>query len=221
MSDSTHLPIVLIGGGGHAAVLVDILLSQGRDIVAVVSPDEIDTRTIFSGIERFSQEKDILQFSSDGVVLVNGIGMVPKSNLRKTINEYYLSLGYRFESVVSGSAIISSFANLGAGVQILNGAIVQAGANIGPHTIINTAAIVEHDCEIGPYNHISPSATICGGVATSLGVYIGAGAVITPNLKLGLGCVVGAGTTILNCLSDFSIQTGQPPRKPYFLEKCE
>ena len=59
----SKLPIVLIGGGGHASVLADILLRQGREIVAVICPDDISQRRVFSGIKQFHEDSDIEQFS--------------------------------------------------------------------------------------------------------------------------------------------------------------
>ena len=35
-------PIVILGSGGHASVLAEILLNEGREIVAVVSPEPIN-----------------------------------------------------------------------------------------------------------------------------------------------------------------------------------
>ncbi|TNZ44854.1 shikimate dehydrogenase, partial [Vibrio parahaemolyticus] len=43
------MPLVIIGGGGHASVLVDLLRNQNRTILAVMSPDDISTRQAFDG----------------------------------------------------------------------------------------------------------------------------------------------------------------------------
>ena len=184
MSRSTLKPIVIIGGGGHASVLVDILLAQGRQILAVVSPDDISMRRVFSGLQQLKQDGDVLQFSSDEVLLVNGIGMLPKSSLMQKLNQYYLSHGYRFETVIADSAQISKFAVVEPGVQVFSGTIVQAGAFIGAHSVINSGAIIEHDCHIGRYNHIAPRATLCGQVITQENVYVGAGSTVIQNLKI-------------------------------------
>ena len=34
-------PLVMLGAGGHANVLAELLLAEGRSIIAVVSPKEV------------------------------------------------------------------------------------------------------------------------------------------------------------------------------------
>ncbi|NGN98473.1 acetyltransferase [Grimontia sp. S25] len=199
-------PIVLIGGGGHAAILADLLLRQGATIIAVIAPDEIAERALFAQLLRagtlhYRQDNDIEHFAPESVYLVNGLGMMPKSSFRQRLNQDFLAKGYQFASVVASSAEISPFATLESGVQILAGAIVQAGAYIGAHSIINSAALVEHDCVIGAYNHLAPRATLCGQVVTGKQVYVGAGATVIQCLSLGDDAIVGAGAVVTHDLA--------------------
>ncbi|WP_257574921.1 acetyltransferase [Shewanella algae] len=196
MSDDTRLPIVMIGGGGHASVLADILVSQGREILAVVSPDDIRQRSVFKGMTQLRNDDDVFAFHKNEVLLVNGIGMMPKSDVKRKINEHFLSLGYQFETVIADSAFVSSKSIIEPGAQILPMAIVQTGATVGRHTVVNTGALVEHDCCIGAYNHIAPKATLCGQVKTEDNVYIGAGSTIIQGISIGRGSIVGAGASI-------------------------
>lgn len=208
-------PIVLIGGGGHAAVLAELLLSQGEMIVAVIAPGEIAERAIFvqllqAGTVHYRQDSDIVQFAPESVYLVNGLGMVPKSSFRKCLNQTFLAQGYQFASVVASSAEVSPFATVEAGVQIFAGAIVQGGVHIGSHSIINSAVLVEHDCVIGQYNHLAPRATLCGQVYTGEDVYVGAGATIIQCLSVGDGAIVGAGAILTRDLA--AAQVAYPAR---------
>ncbi|OLQ86150.1 shikimate dehydrogenase [Vibrio panuliri] len=194
-------PIVLIGGGGHASVLADILMCQGKKIVAVIAPDEISERSIFAqllrgGAVHYRQDSDIKQFAPTSVYLVNGLGMMPKSKIRKNLTKQFLSQGYEFAQVICDSAKISSFSRLDEGVQVLGGAIIHAESIIGAHSIINSGALIEHDCNVGEYNHIAPRAILCGKVVTSESVFVGAGATIIQNVNISRNAVVGAGVTI-------------------------
>lgn len=194
-------PLVLIGGGGHASVLADILLGQGRDILAVISPKDVSSRNVFSGILHLNNDYDVRRFPSNEVLLVNGIGAVPRSSFRERISQYFLELGYKFETVISSKAMVSEHAMIKSGVQVLPGASVQTGAIICDHSIINTGAVVEHDCDIGAYCHIAPNATVCGGVRVEDNVYIGANSTVLQGLKLERSSVVGAGATLTKDLS--------------------
>jgi len=196
LTEKKAQPIVLIGGGGHASVVAEVLLQQGKEIIAVVSPASIAKRDVFSAIEHITSDSEIARFPPREVKLVNGIGFMPKTVTRQRINYYFLALGYQFDTVVAPTAVVSSYATLEPGSQILAGAVVQTGARIGAHSIINSKALVEHDCEIGEYNHIAPSATICGEVKTQTNVFVGAGAIVTPNVTIGENAIVGAGCCV-------------------------
>ncbi|MGR5287479.1 acetyltransferase [Vibrio maritimus] len=195
----------MIGGGGHASVLVDILLSQGRDILAVISPEDIYQRSVFHGIPHLSLDKDVLRYDKDQVLLVNGIGVMPRSSLKRRVNQHFLSLGYQFETVVADSASVSPFSDIESGAQILPMAVVQSGATVGCHSIINTGALVEHDCQIGEYNHIAPKATLCGQVETKENVYVGAGSIVIQGVVIGEGAIVGAGAVVTALLKKNTI----------------
>nr|WP_244292231.1 NeuD/PglB/VioB family sugar acetyltransferase [Vibrio cidicii] len=176
--------------------MADILLDQGREIFAIICPDDVSSRAVLAGIPHLTQDEDIARFSPDSVRLVNGIGMMPRSMLRQQVNQQFLELGYQFETVIASDAHVSRFATIHSGAQILSGARVQTGAVIGEHTIVNSGALVEHDCQIGAYNHIAPRATLCGAVCTREAVYIGANATVIQGLVLESQSVVGAGSIV-------------------------
>ncbi len=205
MADTGKKPVVLIGGGGHASVLADILLRQKREILAVISPDDLTDRAVFSGLTQLLADQDIRRFSPDEIELVNGIGMLPHSGLREKLNLYYLELGYCFATVVADSAEVSPFATLEDGAQVLSQALIQAGAIVGEHSIINSRALVEHDCRIGAYSHVAPGAVLCGQVSTGVQAFVGAGAVVLPNCTLGSQSIVGAGAVLTADLADKAI----------------
>ncbi|MEZ8943703.1 acetyltransferase [Vibrio sp. 10N.247.311.12] len=188
----------MIGGGGHASVLTDILRQQGRDILAVVSPENVSQRPVFDGISHLKCDDDVLHFSPNQVRLVNGIGVMPKSKLKRKVNQHFLSLGYQFETVIATSASVSPFAKIGAGCQILHSAIIQAGAVLGKHSVINSTALIEHDVSIGEHCHIAPRATLCGQVNVGEFAYVGAGATVIQGITLAAGCIVGAGSVVLS-----------------------
>lgn len=199
------LPIVMIGGGGHASVLAEILLTQGRKILAVISPEDVSQRSVFSGIPVLEKDEDVLNFDQDKVLLVNGVGMMPKSALKQKINEYFLALGYQFETVIADSAFVSPYSIVETGAQILSNAVIHTGVTVGRHTIINSGALVEHDCRIGSYNHIAPMAVLCGQVTTGRGTYIGANATVIQSIDIGGDVIVGAGATVTKSLDTCSI----------------
>lgn len=191
-------PLIIIGSGGHASVVADILLNQGEKILATVSPDEIKDNSPLKGIKRLMTDESLIDtYAPSEVDLINGLGALPRNNLHFKLYNYFTEHGYKFKSVISSSAIIAGGVNLDEGVQIMHGAIVQTNAHISKNCIINTSSVIEHDCIIGPHNHIAPNATLSGGVITGCKVHIGTGANIIQGINIGQGAVVGAGCTVI------------------------
>lgn len=201
MNLSVNKPVIVLGAGGHASVLVDMLRSQGVVPLALVAPAVGASRAVLADIPLWHDEAQILTHRPDEVELINGIGSLPGNPLRATLFARYRALGYSFASVVSAQAMISDYAMLEEGAQVMAGAIIQAGTQIGANSIINTGAIVDHDCWIGGNNHIAPGAVLSGGVSTGDAVHIGTGAMLIQNIKIGSHTVVGAGATVIKDLA--------------------
>lgn len=197
--------MIVLGAGGHASVLVDMLRSQGVVPLALVAPAAGASRAVLADIPLWHDEAQILTHHPDEVELINGIGSLPGNSLRAELFARYRALGYRFASVVSAQAMVSAYAVLEEGVQIMAGAIIQAGARIGANSIINTGAIVDHDCQLGGDNHVAPGAVLSGGVVTGERVHIGTGATVIQGISIGTYAVVGAGATLTRPLGEKQI----------------
>ncbi|HHQ4523344.1 TPA: acetyltransferase [Aeromonas veronii] len=204
MSLSVNKPVIVLGAGGHASVLVDMLRSQGVVPIALVAPAAGTPRAALADISLWHDE-EILTLHPDEVVLVNGIGSLPGNPLRATLFARYRALGYRFASVVSAQAMVSDYAVLEEGAQVMAGAIIQAGVRIGANSIINSGAIVDHDCHLGGDNHVAPGAVLSGGVVTGERVHIGTGAAVIQGISIGTDAVVGAGATLTRPLGEKQI----------------
>jgi sugar O-acyltransferase (sialic acid O-acetyltransferase NeuD family) len=208
-------PIIVIGGGGHAKVLLEILRKQGANILAVIAPEPIGESAVLAGLKQYFSDEDVFTFNPADILLVNGIGSLPNNTLRHTIYEKYTAAGYSFASVVSNNSTVSEYCSLSQGVQIMPGAIVNVDVVIGENTIINSGAIIEHDCDIGRHNHVAPGAALSGSVKTGDYVHIGTGARVIQSLNIGSNCLIAAGATLTK-----NIATGNKlySAKPYLQE---
>ena len=202
LAETLNAPVVVVGGGGHAKVVLDTLLLQGIDIVGISDPALNPLHEEMLGIPSIGGDEAILQLSSDRVWLVNGIGSIASTENRRRIFESFSERGYRFASVIHPSAVISRDAHLEEGVHVMAGATIQPGARIGRNVIVNTRASVDHDCDIGDHVHIAPGATLSGGVTVGEGTHIGTGAATIQSVRIGRGCIVGAGAVVLRDVAD-------------------
>lgn len=195
-------PILVLGAGGHAAVLVDVLRQLNHTIVGLVAKDKPKDVLVFAGIPYYSSDDDVLAFDKHAVLLANGIGSLPGVNIRARVHLQFQQAGYQFVTVVSPRAIVSDYCCLADGVQVMPGAIINANSVIGEGTIVNSGAIVEHDCVIGAHNHIAPGAVLSGNVSTGDYVHIGTGAAIIQAIKIGSNVMVGSGATVTKNLDN-------------------
>ncbi len=193
--------IILQGGGEHARVVLDCLLSNGATVLALFDPKY---KGDLFGIEQRGSYDASFQPSARAIVAIGD------NRLRK---EVALMTRHGFASCVHSSAIVSPRASIGAGCMLLHGSIIQARAQIGDHVIVNTGAKVDHDCVIGNYAHIAPGATLCGTVVIGEGTLVGAGATILPGTSIGRWCTIGAGAVVTTNVADNAKVVGNPARE--------
>jgi sugar O-acyltransferase (sialic acid O-acetyltransferase NeuD family) len=208
IGDSWNLPAILIGGGGHAKVLISALLAQKRKILGYVDIN----RSLVSvlGIENLGDDDVAFQYSPSEVRLVNGVGSIGSTRLRCAVFEKFKVKGYIFETVIHPSAFVAAEVDLEEGVQVMGGAIVQPGTQLAKNVIVNTGARIDHDCLIGCHAHIAPGATLCGGVRVGTGSQIGAGATVIQGITIGPRSIVGAGAVVIDDVPEGLIVAGVP-----------
>lgn len=191
------LPVVVLGAGGHARVLIDLLTECRVPILGVCDPVLASSQTgRWQGLSVLGADDILDEFDVSEVLLANGVGFLPQSLNRQKLFCAMKAKGFRFPEWVHPVAFVSRSAELNSGAQIMAGAIVQAGSVIQENTIINTRASVDHESTVGPHVHIAPGATICGNVTIGEGAFIGAGATLIQGVNVGARSVIGAGVTL-------------------------
>ncbi|MTI84028.1 MAG: acetyltransferase [Firmicutes bacterium] len=191
-----NLPVIILGGGGHARVLIDTLLLLGKRILGFTEIAK-DSCLVIRGIPMLGDDEAVLRYRPEAVRLVNGLGCIKPSNKRKFIYEHFKDLGYNFTSVIHPSSVISTDVRMGEGVQIMAGAIIQPGTRLGINSIVNTRASVDHDCYIENHAHLAPGVTLSGMVQVGRETHIGTGATVIQGVKIGSKCLIGAGSLVL------------------------
>ena len=203
-------PIIVIGNGGHASVLIEILIAKQREIEGFTAPHEEDSRF---NIPYLGMDDVISTYSPTEIELVLGLGTIGISELRKTIFEQFVAKGYTFAKVIHPTAIVSPSVKLGHGVQIMAGAVLQTNGKVADNTIINTGAVIDHDSVIGSHVHIAPGSILSGGVAIGNGCHIGTGTTIIQGIEIGEETVVGAGSVVLRNIGDRKTAYGVPAKE--------
>lgn len=214
MSDERpDLPLILLGAGGHAKVLLSIARSLDRSILGVCDPQLFSSGVKhWRGLDVLGGDEALLQFDRRNVLVVNCIGQTVGSAARRKVYERVAAAGYRFATLVHPAAWVDSSVVLGEGVQVMAGSIIQADSVIGENSIINTRSAVDHDCVVGAHSHVAPGATLCGCVSVGDRCFIASGATVIQGIVIGSDAVIGAGSVLVRDVAPESIVLGPKPR---------
>jgi len=196
-----NLPVLIVGGGGHAKVLIEALRLQSIKILGIIDADATKIGADVSGIRVIGDDEAISGYKTSDIFLVNGIGSVHIPKMKIDVFEKFKAKGFTFSTIIHPSAVVASDVALGEGSQIMAGVVIQPGCTIGADTIVNTRASIDHDCQIGDHVHIAPGVTLSGGVRVGDGSHIGTGATVIQGVTIGRNSLVGAGSVVVNDIS--------------------
>ena len=204
--------IVLLGGGSHCRVVLDVLEGLGSyEVCDITDLHEKLGTSVY-------KEWKITLLDSDLENLHSEVGYAFVShgeNLDRRKSLYGLAkrIGYSLPVLTSPHAYVSTDVQLGEGTLVMHRATVNTSASIGANVIVNTGAIVEHDCRIGNHSHIAPGAVLCGGVQVGEMTLVGANSVIIPGLRVGRNVTIGAGSVVVvKDVPDDVVVVGNPAR---------
>ncbi len=189
--------IVILGAGGHAHVIADIVKAEGHKVEAFLDDD-------IKQIDCVGPISDYVKYTDCEFII--GIG-------NAVVREKLSRLELNWHTAVHPSSIISKTAFLDEGTVVMPNAVVNARSVIGKHCIINTGAIVEHDNKIGDFSHISVGVNLGGTVFVGEKTWIGIGSTVKNNVKIASNVVVGAGAVVVDDINEYGTYIGVPARK--------
>lgn len=204
-----HKKVVIIGAGGHAKVIADIIEKLGDEIIGFLD-DKIEKNTII--IKDYKVIGDLnnrftLAIANSDYEFITAIGDNKK---REEISK---SPNLKFYTAIHPSAQIGLDVKIEEGTAIMANVCINSSARIGKHCIINTGAIIEHDNIIENYVHISPNATLGGTVKVGKLTHIGIGATVKNNVTICKNCIVGAGAVVVKNIEEEGTYVGVPARE--------
>ena len=205
--------IVVIGGGGHAKVVLSIL-SKLRTYRIVGYTDLRDCGTLL-GVPYLGSDTALesLAATSGTLNAVLAVGQIGLGHARSELWGRLRSLSMQFPLITSPGAIVNEGVSSGEGSVVMDGAVVNVGAKLGQGAIVNTNSTVEHDVALGDWVHVAPGATICGGVTVGHFSTIGAGATVIEGIEIAADCIVGAGATVVRDIKEAGTYAGCPAHK--------
>lgn len=181
--------IAVLGGGGHAKVVISTLRSMGlRELV------------VFDDIRKPGSE--VLGAPVLGPIAEAWGGGERRAIIAIGSNDVRLRIAdelpdMEWVTVIHPSAVVDETARIGAGTVVFAGAILQPEVVLGRHVIINTMASVDHDGQVADYAQLCPGVRLAGAVSLGQSCFLGTGAIIAPGVRVGNRATIGAGAVVL------------------------
>jgi UDP-perosamine 4-acetyltransferase len=212
MNLDTNRDYVLVGGGGHAAVVLEAIRASGwNDPAGVLDADPAQHGQTLDGVPILGGDDRWPQLVGRGIRrFVSAIGSTAETGLRRRVFERLVAAGGAAIVVRHPTSLVAPSAVLGSGCQVLAGAIVNTSAVVGRNVLVNTGAIVEHDCRIGDHVHLATGCRLAGGVEIGEGTHVGIGATVIQGVRIGRECVIAAGAVVIRDVADRSVVGGVP-----------
>jgi len=197
----------LIGGGGHALVVLEAAAAAGWDLAGVYDDSREAAACRLGGLRHLGMLSEA--FVGARLITLGGLAS------RRVVIAAFAGVvdDDEWTTVLHPAATVSKSARIDQGGFVGAGAIVQAFAVVGPHAIINTGAIVEHECELGENVHLAPGAILAGHVRVGSDTLIGMGARVLPGVTIGRSCTIGAGAVVVQDVPNGAIVVGVPGRR--------
>lgn len=211
---SSDRALVILGAGGHAAVVAESATRAGWRIVGVASRDKPQAAGPFAGAAWLGDPDAAETRARIAALVASGAALHAAVGDAAARERWFMAFGgpAAFASVADPTAVVSASARIGRGAFLSTHAVVHARAEIGVGVIVNTSAVVEHDSAVGDFAHVSPGAILCGAVRVGRATQIGAGAVVIPNRSIGDGATVGAGAVVTRDVDGGATAVGVPAR---------
>lgn len=193
----------IIGGGGHAATLIDALQSSGWNIVGCTDPERPTGSHVTGGVTIIGTDDIWDALKTDGVTITFiGVGGTTSNNARRQVFDKALAAGFVLPPLIARSAVFGIDSRVGVASYILPGAVIGPRCIIGTNVLVNSGSIVCHDSAVEDHAHIAPGAVIAGSVTVGTGTTVGMAATVLFQTKIGRNCLIHNGAAVTGDISD-------------------
>lgn len=195
--------VVIIGAGGHAKVVADIVIKSKDKLLGFL--DDNKKGCVLNEYSVIGKVSDCVNFADDTKFII----AIGNNEIRKRISSEF---DLKWYTAIHPSAQIGFSCQIGVGSAVMANAVINSDTKIGNHCIVNTAAVVEHDNIIADFVHISPNVTLCGAVTVGECTHIGAGSVVRNGITIIDNVTVGIGAAVVKDITVAGKYIGIPAK---------
>jgi UDP-perosamine 4-acetyltransferase len=204
--------VILLGSGGHALMVLDILRAAGDAPVAGVVTEDASAKT-FEGLPVLGNEQDLPRLRGEGFGRVAiGVGGFTDNRARIRLYGLVKDLGFALVSAIHPAAIVARGVPVGEAAMLCAGVIVSPGSSIGANTLIYTNSLVEHQTRVGDHVLISSGVTVGANASIGDDTVLSMGCTVISGVRVGERTLVAAGAVVVKDIEPGSKVAGLPAR---------
>ena len=198
---------------GHAKVILEVLLAEGKVEVAGFVDDDVSKKNM--SIRGYP----ILGTMSElpGLIKLHGIdcGIVALGNnaLRRDLSKHLELAGLELINAIHPTVHLDSDVKIGKGNYLGQGVIIVTGTTIGNCINIHTGTTIDHDNLIEDGANLGPGVHTAGRVKIGKDAFLGTGTNVIPDVVIGEGVITGAGTVIIKSVEPYIKVVGVPAKE--------
>lgn len=203
----------LVGGGGHARSVIDVVEAQGLYQIAglIDRPEKVGEKVL--NYQILASDQELGSLVNEHRIFLVTVGQLESPSSRIRLYEELKAAGAQLATICTPLARVSKYASVAKGSVVMHYAVVNSGASIGYNCIINTRATVEHDAHVGDHCHISTGAIVNGGVKIGKRVFVGSHATIKQEVAISDDVVIGAHSYVHRNIAEAGVYVGVPARR--------
>ena len=159
------MKIIIIGAGGHAKVIVDIIHNQQKYEIAGFVDNNLPMGHKVLDYKVLGREEEINSLIKKhkiiGGIIAIGDNFI-RSNVEKKIKQ--LCNEFNFINCIHPKSNVAFNVVMGEGNVVMAGATINTSSEISNHCIFNTNCSIDHDNRIANFASIAPNAVTGGHV---------------------------------------------------------
>ena len=206
--------LVIIGNGGHAKVVIDILEERGDyNILGIITKNKGDEISIGS-YQVLGDDNLLKELFNQGVKFaVIGVGGFTDNIRRKRIYENLKNIGFQIISAIHPTASISRTVLMGEGNVVFSGVVINPYVRMGNNIIVATGSTIDHDSEIKDHSFISAGVTVGAETKIEEEVLLALGSKVISGVTICKGTLIGAGALVTREISEPGTYFGMPAKR--------
>ena len=206
-------PVLVIGAGGHARVVISILRELGQNLSPAAVYDinaKSGGKSDIMGVEVFSGEENLQRKLAGG--MKTAILAMGDNKSRRAAFEKLTQIGFEFPNLISQKATLDPTVKMGRANVICAHAHVGPLVVFGDNNLLNTRCTIEHEGQLGSHSHLAPHSVLLGRVHVGDALFLGAAAVVRQSLKIASHVTIGAGGVVVEDVIHSGVYIGVPAK---------